>query len=113
MWLIVQQPQPDDYVLATGETHTVREFVELAFKEVGRTVVLKGKGLEEKGMDQRSGEVLVEIDARYFRPLEVDLLLGDPSKAREKLGWRHRTSFADLIGKMARADLDAYKRNLL
>ena len=111
MWLMLQQPQPDDYILATGETHTVREFVELAFREVDRTIVWKGRGLDEKGIDDRTGDILVEIDARYFRPLEVDLLLGDPSKAYEKLGWHHRMSFVDLVRKMVRADLELFKRN--
>ena len=84
--------QPDDYVLATGETHTVREFVELAFAEVGRAIVWSGEGVEEKGLRRETGRVLVEVDPRYFRPTEVDLLLGDPSKARARLGWRHETS---------------------
>lgn len=109
MWRIVQQPQADDYVLATGETHSVREFVELAFAHVGRTVEWVGEGIEEKGVDKRTGEVLVEIDPRYFRPTEVDLLLGDPSKARAKLGWQHRTSFPDLVREMMESDLQIIK----
>ena len=89
MWLILQHGQADDWVLATGESHSVREFVERAFAEVGCEIVWSGRGVEEKGIDRRSGRVLVEIDPRYFRPLEVDCLLGDPAKAREHLGWRH------------------------
>ena len=107
MWLIMQQKEPDDYVLATGETHTVREFVELAFKHVGRTLEWRGKGLEEKGVDAKTGAVLVEIDPRYFRPTEVEFLLGDPSKAHAKLGWKHKTSFAQLVREMVDADRKA------
>jgi len=105
MYRIVQQPQPDDYVLATGEAHSVREFVEQAFAVTHRTIVWSGSGLSEVGCDERSGEVLVRIDARYFRPTEVDLLLGDPAKARSKLGWRHQTHFRDLVAEMVTADL--------
>ncbi|WP_448192938.1 GDP-mannose 4,6-dehydratase [Azospirillum sp. sgz301742] len=107
MWLMLQQPEADDYVLATGETHTVREFVELAFAHVGRTVAWTGSGVEEKGVDAATGKVLVEIDPRYFRPTEVELLLGDPSKAREKLGWTHKTSFRELVRDMMDSDLRA------
>ncbi|MGH6952851.1 MAG: GDP-mannose 4,6-dehydratase [Alphaproteobacteria bacterium] len=105
MWLMLQQPAPDDYVLATGESHTVREFVELAFGHVGRQIVWRGQGVEEKGVDARTGRVLVEIDARYFRPTEVYRLCGDASKARSKLGWRHRTTFGELVREMVEADL--------
>ncbi len=105
MWRIVQQPEPDDYVLATGETHSVREFVELAFKHVDREIVWSGKGLEETGKDRRTGQILVRIDPAYFRPTEVELLLGDPRKAREKLGWQHRTPFAELVSEMVAADM--------
>jgi len=104
MWLVLQQPKPDDYVLATGETHTVREFVELAFGEIGRRIAWRGKGVEEKGVDAKTGDTLVEIDPRYFRPTEVDFLLGDPTKAHTKLGWHHRTSFAELVRDMVKAD---------
>jgi GDPmannose 4,6-dehydratase len=110
MWRILQQPEPDDYVLATGETHSVREFVARAFAETGIEIAWKGHGLDEKGLDARSGRVLVEIDARYFRPTEVDVLLGDPSKAEAKLGWRHQTSFGDLVREMVQADRIAVKR---
>jgi GDPmannose 4,6-dehydratase len=107
MWLILQQDKPDDYVLATGESHSVREFVEKAFAYVGRTIVWCGAGVEEKGVDRATGDVLVEIDPRYFRPTEVDALLGDPSKARRVLGWYHKTSFDGLVKEMVEADLVA------
>jgi len=107
MWLILQQDKPDDYVLATGESHSVREFVEKAFAHVGRTVEWRGSGVEEKGIDRATGEVLVEIDPRYFRPTEVDALLGDPSKARRVLGWHHKTSFDELVKDMVEADMAA------
>jgi GDPmannose 4,6-dehydratase len=105
MWMILQQDEPDDYVLATGEKHSVREFVERAFAQVGRHIAWRGGGVEETGIDEKSGQVLVAVDPRYFRPTEVDLLLGDPSKARQKLGWRHTTSFADLVKEMVECDL--------
>lgn len=105
MWRILQQDVPDDYVLATGETHSVREFVELAFVGVGRKIAWSGKGVDEIGTDVESGKILVKIDPRYFRPTEVDLLLGDPRKAHEKLGWRHTTSFPDLVTEMVESDL--------
>ena len=107
MWRIVQQPVGDDYVLATGETHSVREFVELAFAETGKHIAWRGKGVDEQGIDTKSGEVLVVVDPRYYRPTEVDFLLGDPTKAREKLGWRHTTSFSELAKEMVAADLKA------
>jgi GDPmannose 4,6-dehydratase len=105
MWLIVQQPEPDDYVLATGEDHSVREFAEKAFDCVGRKIEWRGSGKSEQGVDARDGRVLIEVDARYFRPTETDALLGDPSKARQKLGWRHKISFDDLVREMVEADL--------
>jgi GDPmannose 4,6-dehydratase len=105
MWLIVQQPEPDDYVLATGESHSIREFVEKAFARVGRRIEWQGGGAAERGLDGATGKVLVEIDPRYFRPTEVESLIGDPSKAREKLGWRHKVSFAQLVEEMIDADL--------
>ena len=110
MWLITQQPEPDDYVLATGETHSVREFVELAFACVDRRIEWRGEGVDEEGIDARSGEVLVRVDPRYFRPTEVDILIGDASKARARLGWRHRTGFADLVREMVEADLVQVRR---
>src|SRR3984893_7523147 len=103
MWQILQQPEPDDYV--RGEPHSVREFVEKAFQQIGVRIVWKGAGVEEKGLDAESGRILVEVDPRYFRPTEVDILVGDPSKARSRLGWRHRVSFEQLVAEMVAADL--------
>jgi len=105
MWRIVQQPHGDDFVLATGETHEVREFVSRAFAETGITIEWRGKGVDEKGCCAQSGRELIVVDPRYFRPTEVDLLIGDPTKAREKLGWSARTSFAELVAEMVREDL--------
>ena len=105
MWRIVQQDEPDDYVLATGESHTVREFVELAFARIGRTIEWRGKGVEETGVDKASDAVLIEIDPRYFRLTEVPILRGDAAKARDKLGWTSTTSFADLVAEMVDHDL--------
>ncbi len=107
MWRILQQDDADDYVLATGESHSVREFVEKAFAHIGRTIDWRGSGTQEKGVDKATGQVLVEIDSRYFRPTEVDSLLGDASKARSKLGWTHKTSFDALVKEMVEADLVA------
>ena len=112
MWRILQEPEPDDYVLATGEKHSVREFTELAFSHVGRRIEWRGAGRDEKGIDVKTGQTLVEIDPRYFRPTEVDLLLGDPTKARTKLGWRHKTSFAELVKEMLMADLAEVRREI-
>ena len=109
MWMIAQAAIPDDYVLATGEAHSVRDFVELAFSHVGRQIVWRDSGVEEKGIDRKTGKELVLIDSRYFRPTEVDALLGDPGKAREKLGWRHRTSFKELVREMVEHDLKMVK----
>ena len=105
MWLILQQDQPDDYVLATGEMHSVREFIELAFAEVDRKISWTGQGIAEEGRDSKTGEVLVKVDPRYFRPTEVEQLLGDASKAKKKLGWKHETSFAQLVQEMVTSDL--------
>jgi GDPmannose 4,6-dehydratase len=110
MYLILQQDEPDDYVLATGEMHSVREFVERAFGVVGRTIVWRGKGVEEKGIDEATGETFVEIDERYFRPTEVDLLLGDPRKAQQRLGWKHKTTFEQLVKDMVESDLEVIPR---
>ena len=109
MWLILQQDEPDDYVLATGETHSVREFVEKAFAHVGRPIAWQGSGVDEKGVDRKSNKVLVEIDPRYFRPTEVEALIGDPRKAHRKLGWRHQTGFEDLVRHMVDADIAAIR----
>jgi GDPmannose 4,6-dehydratase len=110
MWLILQQPDPDDYVLATGETRSVREFVEKAFSLVGMEIIWRGSGVDEKGIDAKSGRTLVEVDPRYFRPTEVDLLVGDPAKARKKLGWHHNVSFEALVAEMVHADLDSVRQ---
>jgi GDPmannose 4,6-dehydratase len=110
MWLITQQPTGDDYVLATGETHSVRSFVELAFAEVGITIGWKGVGVEEKGIDTVTGKVLVEVDPRYFRPTEVDLLIGDPAKAQRVLGWKYEVGLSDLVAEMVREDVAALAR---
>jgi GDPmannose 4,6-dehydratase len=109
MWRIVQQREPDDYVLATGESHSIREFVEKAFACVGRRIDWQGSGVGERGHDAASGQVLIEIDPRYFRPTEVDLLIGDASKARQKLGWQHKVSFAQLVEEMVEVDLKAVR----
>ena len=105
MWLMLQQDIPQDFVIATGETHTVREFVELSFKEVGIDIVWKGSGIEEKGFDKKTNKVLVDINPRYFRPTEVDLLQGDPTKAEEELKWKRKVSFQQLIHAMVESDL--------
>ncbi len=107
MWRILQQPESDDYVLATGESHSVREFVECAFRCIGRGIEWRGAGVDEIGVDDKTGDELVSIDPRYFRPTEVPHLLGNPAKALEKLGWRHTTGFEDLVTEMVAADLDA------
>ena len=107
MWLMLQQDQPDDYVLATGVTTTVRQFVEWAFEDAGFQLRWEGEGVDEKGYDAKTGRLLVEIDPRYFRPTEVDLLIGDPGKARQKLGWSHETSVRELAREMVREDLKA------
>lgn len=120
MWLMLQQERPDDYVLATNETHTVREFVELAFEEVGITIEWKGKGIEEKGFDQKTGRLLVDVNPRYFRPAEVEFLLGDSRKAEAMLNWKRRVDFRQLVSMMvdsdmkniAEIDLHTYKERL-
>lgn len=107
MWLILQQEKPDDYVIATGEMHTVREFCTLAFKYVDIELVWEGTGVDEKGIDKHTGKVLVEVDPKYFRPTEVEQLLGDPTKARETLGWNPTaTSFEELVKLMVKSDYD-------
>ena len=111
MWLMLQQQEADDYVIATGETHSVREFVERAFSEIEITLEWQGHGVNEKGIDSANGRVLVEIDARYFRPTEVDMLLGDPSKARRKLGWKPKVGFEELCSIMVKSDLEEARRD--
>jgi GDPmannose 4,6-dehydratase len=110
MHMILQADAPDDFVLATGETHAVRTFVEAAFAEVDRKIEWRGEGDEETGVDRRSGRTLVRVDPAYFRPTEVDLLIGDASKAREQLGWKPKTSFAELVKEMVASDLAIAKR---
>jgi GDPmannose 4,6-dehydratase len=110
MWRILQQETPDDYVLATGEMHSVREFIEIAFSKVDKTIEWKGSGVDEVGVDAGNGNVLVRVDSRYFRPAEVELLLGDPSKAKRVLGWKHTVSFQELVAEMLESDLKAVAR---
>jgi len=110
MWLMLQQETPKDYVLATNETHTVREFVELAFKFVGITIVWRGSNEQEQGIDSKTGEVRVEINPRYYRPTEVDLLLGNPKKAKEELGWEPKIKFKKLVNLMIEADWNKVKQ---
>jgi len=109
MWRILQQDEPDDYVLATNETHTVREFVQLAFEHVGMPLEFRGEGEKEVGIDPKTGKVIVSVDPRYYRPTEVDLLIGNPAKATAKLGWKPKTLFSDLVRIMAEADLKEIK----
>jgi len=110
MWRMLQLEKAEDFVLATGETHSVREFVDVVFKELDMELEWKGKGLEEKGVSKKDGKVLVEVDARYHRPTEVDRLVGDAAKAKQKLGWKATTSFQDLARLMAQADFEKAKK---
>lgn len=112
MWLMLQQPKPDDYVIATGETHSVREFVEEAAKLLGFDLVWQGKGLDEKGIDRKTNKTIIKIHEKYFRPAEADVLLGDASKAKEKLGWEPQIKFKELARLMVKADYDNEKKNL-
>jgi GDPmannose 4,6-dehydratase len=112
-WLMLQQPEPEDFVIASGEQHSVREFVELAGAELNMNIEWRGQGVDEQGVDARSGRAVVKIDSRYFRPTEVDTLLGDASKARQKLGWQAETSFPALVKEMVAADLEAARRDAL
>lgn len=110
MWLMLQQDKPDDYVMATGVTTTVRDFITMAFKEVGITLKWEGKGIDEKGIDSETGKVLVEIDPRYFRPAEVELLIGDPTKAYKALGWKPKVQLPELVKMMVENDLNLAKK---
>jgi GDPmannose 4,6-dehydratase len=110
IWLMLQQKDPEDFVISTGENHTVKEFVEKAFNEVGINILWNGKGVDEKGIDQKTGKVIVRIDPRYFRPSEVDELLGDSSYARKKLGWKPRTTFDELVRIMVKDDLNRFSK---
>ncbi|MGJ4927675.1 GDP-mannose 4,6-dehydratase [Bradyrhizobium sp. HKCCYLS2038] len=112
MHMILQADKPDDFVLATGETRSVREFVELAFAEVGRTIAWRGEGVEETGIDRTSGKTIIRIDPTYFRPTEVDLLIGDATKVQAKLGWKTRTSFSQLVKEMVAGDLEIARREV-
>jgi GDPmannose 4,6-dehydratase len=112
-WLMLQQEKPEDFVIATGEQHSVREFIERAGAALGMRLEWRGSGVEERGVDAVTGKAVVKIDPRYFRPTEVDTLLGDPTKARQKLGWSAKTSFDDLVREMVAADLDEAKRDRL
>ena len=113
MWLMLQQPEPDDFVIATGETHSVREFVDAAFKEVGIKLEWTGSGKDEQGKNSQTGEVVVEVDPAYFRPTEVDILIGNAAKAREKLGWQSKMTFSELVKTMVVADLKEAEREKL
>lgn len=111
MWLMLQEKEPSDFVIATGEYHSVREFVEVAFKHIGRTIVWEGSGLDEVGKEKESGAVRIKVNPKYFRPAEVDFLLGDASKAKEKLGWERRISFQELVKEMVDSDIALMKKN--
>ena len=111
MWLMLQQDEPDDYVIATGEQHSVREFIDVAGAELGFGIEWRGEGVDEVGIDSDTGRILVEVDPRYFRPTEVDTLLGDPGKAKARLGWTPRASFAELVKEMVAADHESAKRD--
>jgi GDPmannose 4,6-dehydratase len=110
MWLMLQQTEPEDYVVATGETHSVREFAERSFARLGMQLRWQGTGVHEKGIDEKTGKIVIEIDPKYFRPTEVDLLLGDPSKAKAKLGWEPKVTFEGLVNMMVDADLKSAER---
>jgi GDPmannose 4,6-dehydratase len=110
-WLMLQQEQPEDFVIATGKQHSVREFVEIAAEELGMSMVWQGSGLNEVGIGRKSGKTIVRVDPRYFRPTEVETLLGDPSKAKEKLGWEPKISFAEMVREMIIADLKLAERD--
>ena len=111
MYLMLQHDKPEDFVLATGKTYTVREFVDRAFNEIDVEVEWKGEGIDEKGFDKKSGEILVEVDEKYFRPTEVELLIGDPSKAKELLGWEHKYDLKALVSEMVKADIKIFERD--
>ena len=112
-WLMLQQSQPDDFVIATGLQYSVRDFVNIAYDHLGKEIHWEGKGLDEKGFDSKTGDMIVAVDPRYFRPAEVENLLGDPSKAREKLGWKPKTNFKELVSEMMENDLNIAKRDAL
>jgi GDPmannose 4,6-dehydratase len=111
MWLMMQQEVADDYVLATGETHSVKKFCELAFGEVGIELEWQGEAENEKGINKKTGKVIIEVDPKYFRPTEVELLIGDPSKAHRELGWKHKYSLNQLVSEMMKADVELFSRD--
>jgi GDPmannose 4,6-dehydratase len=111
MWMMLQHDTPEDFVIATGETHTVREFVEAAFSHVDVDIEWQGEGVDEKGIDKATGKVLVEVDPKYFRPTEVEMLIGDPSKAKEELGWEPEVKFKELVQLMVQSDLEAIEKH--
>ena len=111
MWLMLQQDTAEDYVLATGKTYSVRHFAELAFKNIGIKLKWEGSGVDEKGIDESSGKILVEVDPRYFRPTEVDLLIGNPEKAYKQMGWKHKHTLDELVKEMVKADIELFKKD--
>ena len=111
MWLMLQQEKAEDYVLATGISHSVRDFAELAFAEIGIELRWEGKDVDEKGIDKATGKIMVEVDPRYFRPTEVELLIGDPSRAYKDLGWKHKYTLGELVSEMVKADLILFKKD--
>ena len=113
MWMILQHDKPEDFVIATGETHSVREFATLAFHEAGINIEWQGEGLDEKGIDTATGKAVIEIDPMYFRPTEVDLLLGDPSKAERVLGWKRKVTFPQLVKRMVKRDIELFRKDIL
>ncbi len=113
MWLILQQDEPDDYVIATGKQYSVRQFIEAASGELGMDIEWQGEGVDEVGIDRNTGKQIIAVDSRYFRPTEVETLLGDPSKAKRILGWEAKTPFSELVSEMVVADLEAAKKDAL
>jgi GDPmannose 4,6-dehydratase len=113
MWLMLQHNKPDDFVLATGKTNTVRHFCELAFKEIGVELVWQGDGVQEKGINAKDNTVLIQVDENYYRPTEVDLLIGDPSKANKELGWKHTYTLQSMIAEMIKSDLEIFEKELI
>ena len=112
MWLMLQQDKPDDYVIATNETRTVREFVETAFSHVGMEISWVGEGVDEIGVDKATGRTVVKVNKKFFRPAEVDILLGDPSKAEKVLGWKREISFSQLVERMVNNDMERVQNEL-
>lgn len=111
MWLMLQQPEPEDFVVATGETHSVREFVEAAFAVIDRKIEWRGKGVDEIGVEAGTDTIRVRINPKYFRPTEVDLLLGDSTKAQRELGWKRKVSFLELVDDMVKSDIELMRKN--